>query len=146
MSLSPVRDSRDTRELSRGLSRGERNAVAVRISQKVAIGVVFVAAMFMSIMDVSYTRVNIRDIPLTSPDAELSRHRAAIVALEPVERVKQLRQPVVRTDDPAVSSRDPQQRAGTGRADIDLGMGGPVIGQAGHIIAGQAGMIVHNAS
>ena len=51
----------------RELSRGERNAVAVRISQKVAVGVVFVAAMFMSIMDVSYTRVNIRDIPLTSP-------------------------------------------------------------------------------
>ena len=57
MSLSPVRDSRDTREPSRGLSRGERNAVAVRISQKVAIGVVFVAAMFMSIMDVTIVNV-----------------------------------------------------------------------------------------
>ena len=58
MSLSPVRDNRDTREPSRGLSRGERNAVAVRISQKVAIGVVFVAAMFMSIMDSTFPCFN----------------------------------------------------------------------------------------
>ena len=57
MSLSPVRDSRDAREPSLGLSRGERNAVAVRISQKVAVGVVFVAAMFMSIMDVTIVNV-----------------------------------------------------------------------------------------
>ena len=34
--------------------------MAVRISQKVAVGVVFVSAMFMSIMDVRFTRVNIR--------------------------------------------------------------------------------------
>ena len=54
------RNSWDVRAPQPVLSRGERNAVAVRISQKVAVGVVFVSAMFMSIMDVRFTRVNIR--------------------------------------------------------------------------------------
>ena len=36
--------------------RGEE-AVAARVSQKVAVGVVFVAAMFMSIMDVTIVNV-----------------------------------------------------------------------------------------
>jgi MFS family permease len=38
-------------------TRGEKETVAARISQKVAVGVVFVAAMFMAILDATIVNV-----------------------------------------------------------------------------------------
>ena len=68
----------------RRLSRGERNAVAARISQKVAVGTVFVAAMFMTIMDATIVNVALptigRDFGV-SPTAVDSISIAFLVAL-----------------------------------------------------------------